>query len=201
MDLRQRKRALRREIIGRILALGPADRRRQEEVVRGLLPTLPGYARAKVVLLYAPAFAEEIDTWPLIAQAFDRGQRVLCPRVDRERHALRLFEIRDPERDFQPGTLEIPEPAGHCEEREPGDVDWALIPGLGFNVQGFRLGRGAGHYDRLLPQFRQDAPRWALALDPQWVEDLPIEPHDQAVDGIASPGRRIEIPKSPNCVN
>ena len=53
-----------------------------------------------------------------------------------------------------------------------------LVPGLAFDARGYRLGRGAGHYDRLLPTLRPDAPRWALALDCQLVEGLPIEPHD-----------------------
>ncbi|HEU5117666.1 MAG TPA: 5-formyltetrahydrofolate cyclo-ligase, partial [Isosphaeraceae bacterium] len=187
--LHERKRALRREIPERIRALDPLERLRQENSVRALLPKLPGYDEARVVLLYASAFPEEIDTRPLIDSALERGQRVLCPRVDRTLRALRLFEIRDPSRDFQPGTLSIPEPATHCPERSASEVDWALIPGLAFNLQGFRLGRGAGHYDRLLPQLRSDCPRWALALDPQWVEDLPVEPHDQPVDGVASASR------------
>ncbi len=149
------------------------------------------------MLLYASVFAEEIDTRPLIVSALERRQRVLCPRVDRVLKALRLFEIRDPARDLQPGMLSIPEPAEHCPERSPSEADWALIPGLGFDLQGFRLGRGAGHYDRLLPQLRADCPRWALALDPQWVEDLPVEPHDQPLDGVGSPSRVQEIPRAP----
>ena len=65
------------------------------------------------------------------------------------------------------------------------------MPGLGFDDLGFRLGRGAGHYDRLLPLLRPDAPRWALALDCQWVEDLPVEPHDVPIDGVVSPGKTV----------
>jgi 5-formyltetrahydrofolate cyclo-ligase len=36
---------------------------------------------------------------------------------------------------------------------------------------------------------RPDVPRWALCLDAQWVEELPIEPHDVPLDGIVSPSR------------
>lgn len=197
MTPRQIKRALRAEFRERILALGPSERSRQEEAVRAVLPTLPGYSRAKVVLLYASAFPEEIDTGPMIRLALEEGRRVLCPRVSRERQGLVLFEIQDPQGDFEPGVLDIPEPAAHCPERSPSEVDWVLVPGLAFDFQGFRLGRGAGFYDRLLPTLPKSSPRWALALDPQWIDRLPVEPHDQPLNGVASPGRRLEFPNAP----
>jgi 5-formyltetrahydrofolate cyclo-ligase len=37
------------------------------------------------------------------------------------------------------------------------------------------------------PGSADDAPRWALAFDVQWVEALPVEPHDQPLDGVVSP--------------
>ena len=97
------------------------------------------------------------------------------------------IEIDDLDADLEPGTLGIPEPAPDCPEVEPEAVDWVLVPGLAFDAAGYRLGRGAGHYDRLLPTLRPDAPRWALAFDCQWVDDLPVEPHDVPLDGIVSP--------------
>jgi 5-formyltetrahydrofolate cyclo-ligase len=191
VDLRLRKRALRREIIARILALDPAQRRRGETLLAARFPTLPGFARAHTVLLYASAFPEEIATGPLLEQALERGKRLVCPRVDRVERRLRLFAIDDPARDLLPGTLGIPEPRPGCPEVDPAAVDWGLVPGLAFDGRGFRLGRGAGHYDRLLPLLRQSAPRWALIHDCQWVDELPIAAHDVAVDGVVSPSRII----------
>lgn len=186
MSVPLRKRALRKEILERILALDPADRQRQESALHALVPQLPGYAQARVVLLYVSAFAEEIDTRPLIDSALADGRTVVCPRVDRGLRALRLFQVLDPARDLEPGTRGIPEPALHCRECSPAEIEWALVPGLAFDEQGFRLGRGAGHYDRLLPTLPASTPRWALALDPQCVAALPVEPHDQPLDGIAT---------------
>ncbi|MBX6312836.1 MAG: 5-formyltetrahydrofolate cyclo-ligase [Isosphaeraceae bacterium] len=190
MDIRQRKRALRREMVARLLALDPADRRRQEADLLARFPTLPGLDRAGTVLLYATAFPEEIPTGPMLRLIWERGQRLVCPRVNRPARRLVLHAIADPA-DLVPGTLGIPEPRPECPEVAPEAIDWALVPGLAFNAAGYRLGRGAGCYDRLLPQLRPDAPRWALAFDPQWVEDLPVEPHDQPLDGIASPRQTI----------
>jgi 5-formyltetrahydrofolate cyclo-ligase len=188
---RERKRELRRAIVGRILALDPESRRRDETLLADRFATLPGFAEAETVLLYVTAFPEEIATGPMLDQALARGKRLVCPRVDRVERRLRLFQIDDPKRDLTPGTLGIPEPRTDCPEVEPGVVDWALVPGLAFDAQGYRVGRGAGHYDRLLPTLRPDAPRWALILDCQWVEDLPVEPHDVPVDGVVSPAKAI----------
>jgi 5-formyltetrahydrofolate cyclo-ligase len=188
---RQRKRALRREMVGRILALDPESRRREEAELADRFATLPGFAGAGTVLLYVTAFPEEVATGPLLDQALARGKRLLCPRVDRAERRLRLFQVGDPRRDLIPGTLGIPEPRFDCPEAEPSDVDWALVPGLAFDTKGYRVGRGAGHYDRLLPTLRPGAPRWALILDCQWVEDLPVEPHDVPLDGVVSPAKAI----------
>jgi 5-formyltetrahydrofolate cyclo-ligase len=186
-DPRAAKRALRRDAVAAILALDPEERRRQESALMALVPALPGFPGAGTVLLYARAFPEEIDTAPLLRAALEAGRRLVLPRVDRAARALRLHVVEDPGRDLRPGTLGIPEPDPGCPAADPRAIDWALVPGLLFDRRGYRLGRGAGHYDRLLPTLRPDATRWAIALDPQLVGALPVEPHDQPLDGVAGP--------------
>ena len=188
---KQLKRTLRRSILGAILALDPDQRRTQERQLLKTLVSLPGYAEAGCVLFYVNAFPEELDTRPLLARALQSGKRLLCPRVDRTEHRLRLFEIRSLDLDLEPGILGIPEPCRTCVEVEPDEVDWALIPGLGFDMQCYRLGRGGGLYDRLLPTLRPECPRWALGFDCQVVAQLPVEHHDARLDGIATPSRLI----------
>jgi 5-formyltetrahydrofolate cyclo-ligase len=178
-------------MVARILALDPDIRRRDEAALAARFATLPGLAAAETVLLYATAFPEEIATAPLLEQSLARGKRLVCPRVDRAGRRLRLFLIDDPRRDLTPGTLGIPEPRLECPEVEPAAVDWVLVPGLAFDRLCYRIGRGAGHYDRLLPTLRPDTPRWALILDCQWVEDLPVEAHDVPLDGVVSPAGEI----------
>ena len=181
------KRALRRRTIARVLAIDPAERRRQEAELFDRFPTLPGLAQARTVLLYVSAFPEEFDTVPYLNSIIRRGRRVACPRVDRVEHRLRLFHVEDLDRDFAAGALGIPEPILSRPELAPEEIDWALIPGVAFDSNAFRLGRGAGHYDRLLPKFRPEIDRWALAFEPQRVDSLPIEPHDQPLTGVVYP--------------
>lgn len=186
-----RKRDLRRAMVSRILALDPSERRDQEAELARRFDDLPGQAEAGTVLLYATAFPEELDTGPLLRRVLESGRQLACPRVDRVGKRLTLHRIRDLDADFRPGTLGIPEPSPGSPKLPPEQIDWVLVPGLAFDPRGFRLGRGAGHYDRLLPRLRPEVPRWALILEPQWVEQLPVEPHDQPIDGIVSPSRTV----------
>lgn len=174
-------------MVERILAVDSNERLRQESDLIDRFATLPGFDAAGTVLLYVSAFPEEINTLPMLERALAEGKRLVCPRVDRPSRRLRLFQVDDLRTDLRPGTLGIPEPGRGCQPIEPDEVDWVLVPGLAFDDRGFRLGRGAGHYDRLLPTLGQEAPRWALALDCQWVDFLPTEPHDQPLNGVVSP--------------
>jgi 5-formyltetrahydrofolate cyclo-ligase len=200
MNVGETKSALRRSLKGGILAMDPAERAEQERALSVRFSTLPGFASARVILLYARAFAEEIDTGPMLRAALEAGKSLVCPRVIRAENRLRLFRVEDLDADFEGGVLGIPEPRAHCPEVAPEDIDWVLVPGLGFDRQGFRLGRGAGHYDRLLPRLRREVPRWGLILTPQWVDALPVEPHDQPLDGVADHRELIEFAR-PSAIN
>ena len=73
-------------------------------------------------------------------------------------------------------------------------MDLILVPGVGFDRQGNRLGFGRGYYDRLLRPLREE-PLSAetkktlligLAFECQLVDQLPIDPHDVAMDAIVT---------------
>src|SRR5262249_36812173 len=149
MDIPARKRALRRETLARILATDPSRRLAEEAALAERFPALPGFDAAGWVLLYASAFAEEIATGPFLQAALDGGTRLVLPRADRAARCLRLYPVAAPAADLRPGALGIPEPRSRCPVVEPGRVDWVLVPGLAFDGLCYRLGRGAGYYDRL----------------------------------------------------
>ncbi len=180
---------MRKQVIAKLLAMDAVERSRQEAALVDLLPTLPGFNKARVVLLYASHFPEEIKTRPLIDLALALGKTVVLPRVDPVARQLILHLATE----TSPGTLGIPEPLSTHPLVAPSEVDWALVPGVAFDRKGFRLGRGGGFYDRLLPELRPDSPRWALILEPQWVDSVPVEPHDAQLDGLASASKVVEV--------
>ncbi len=185
------KRRWRRFVLDAIAAMDADDRRAQEAAIVALFADLPGWSVARTVLLYAAGFPEEIETVPLLEIAYGSGKRVVLPRVDPIAGRLRLHPVGDPRSELLPGILGIPEPRPDLPEIDPEAIDWTLVPGLAFDQQGYRLGRGAGHYDRLLPTLRPDCSCWAIALSCQIVDGFPVEPHDIALDGLLTPDRRI----------
>jgi 5-formyltetrahydrofolate cyclo-ligase len=185
------KRRWRRSILAAVATLDADDRHAQESALVDAFAGLPGWAEARTVLLYASAFAEEIRTAPFLSMAYDAGKRVILPRVDRSAHRLRLHPVGDPSSELTPGVLGILEPRATLPEIPADAIDWALIPGVAFDDRGYRLGRGAGHYDRLLPGMRPDCICWAVCLSCQLVPCLPVEPHDVALEGVAAPHRTI----------
>lgn len=183
------KRALRRQVIAQIRALQPADRAAQEAALFDRLSTLPSFSTAHTILLYASHFPEEIATGPLIDLVVSQGRKVVLPRIDLATRRLVLHRGSQ----TAPGVLGIPEPLATSPILAPSEIDWVLVPGIAFDQFGNRLGRGGGYYDKLLPEFRPDCPRWAWILEPQWVEAVPVEPHDIRVDGVVSRSRSVEV--------
>lgn len=183
----ERKRRLRRAVKCRFAAFDPTVRSDETAALLREIGRLPGYAEATTLLLYIGHLAEELPTLGLLEAALERRQQVVCPRVVARDLPLCLHEVRDLRADLVAGVLGIPEPRADAPRIDPDLIDWALIPGLAFDERGRRLGRGAGHYDRLLPLLRPDVPRWAAAFSIQRVESVPTGPHDQPLTGIAWP--------------
>jgi 5-formyltetrahydrofolate cyclo-ligase len=80
-------------------------------------------------------------------------------------------------------------------------VEWrtiqvVVLPGLAFDLRGYRLGRGAGYYDRSLPALGPGARRIGLAFECQVVECMPADPHDVPVDRIVTEDR-VTSPRFP----
>jgi 5-formyltetrahydrofolate cyclo-ligase len=190
-DLAAAKRSLRRDVRRAVRALDPAARVAAEARLRDRLAGVPGYAAAGAVLAYVNVFADEVDTGPLLRAVIAAGRTLLLPRVDRDAWRLRLHAIADPDAGLVPDAMGLREPPADAPEVAPSAVDFVVVPGVAFDPRGFRLGRGGGLYDRLLPCLRPDASRWALSLGPQLVPAVPVEPHDQPLDGIVLPDRTI----------
>src|SRR5207249_303085 len=192
-SLKARLRALARE---RIASISAADRTAKSKRIVARLDALVA-VRAACVLLVHRSLPSEVATDALIAAALGRGQRVFAPRVDGPR--LRFLRVA-PETRWQHSALGVLEPeAGEPLEmadlRKGGGV--LLVPGLAFDERGGRLGRGGGHYDRLLREARGTARVEAIAaaFELQIIAEVPLLDHDERVDRIVTEKREI-IPRA-----
>lgn len=117
-----------------------------------------------------PALAAAAEVWLPISGA--DGQLLWC-----------LY--RGPEH-MAPGALGIAEPTGpRLDSSVLSDLDLLLVPALGLNPAGVRLGKGAGYYDRALAGL--DVPTVALIFGGEIRADIPAEPHDVPVDAALTP--------------
>jgi 5-formyltetrahydrofolate cyclo-ligase len=144
---------------------------------------LPCWASARGVVAYA-ATGNEIDPAPLVAAALDAGKAVYFPR--RMGDGLEFLKATpDALRPGSPGLLE-PVAGEQLPAGAPGVV--FIIPGLGFDERGVRLGRGAGCFDRTLPRFA-GAARIGLAYEFQILPFLPEAPWDVRMDTVVTDAR------------
>lgn len=172
------KAALRRQVAAAVAALPPARRALEEELVQAAVQADPAWQAARTVLLYK-ALGHELSVVGLTLAAWRAGKRVLFPRVEGDR--LRLVAVAS-WGDLRPGARGVWEPVASAgPEVPPAEVDLAIVPGVAFGEGGARLGRGGGHYDRLLPELRQ---AWAVAFDCQVLPALPVLPHDRPVHRV-----------------
>jgi 5-formyltetrahydrofolate cyclo-ligase len=148
------------------------------------------WKRAASVLFYSP-IAGEIDLSPLIESAMKSGKAVLLPRYAVEGGTYEIVQINDVKRDCVPGKFGISEPGPDCEAWPLNTLDLTLVPGLGFDLAGRRLGRGKGFYDRLLSRIA--GAKCGVALDPQILTEIPAEDHDIRMDFILTPTRWWEV--------
>ena len=180
------KQALRAEIIARRDALAAGERRRYAQALAAALAALPQYASARSVLA-TMSIGSEVDTRPFLDRARADGKAIVLPRVSGKPSRLRLHEVGDFDRDLVRGVWDIPEPdPARCPEVALGEVDFGWIPALAASRSGYRLGYGAGYFDKLLTG-RGSRPYCVVALPEPFVrEDVPHEPHDIPVDLVLS---------------
>jgi 5-formyltetrahydrofolate cyclo-ligase len=148
------------------------------------------WEQTRSVLFYAP-LAKELDVWPLLTAALADGKTVALPRFVKEANSYVACAINDPAEDLAPGHFGIREPAKHCAHLSLNRLDFILVPAVAFDLQGRRLGRGNGFYDRLLTTLRGTT--CGVAFDEQIVHEVPVEPHDVPVNCILTPTRWIEL--------
>ena len=143
--------------------------------VVSLLEHHPVFIHASTVLLYY-SLPDEVATHDLLMKYADQ-KTILLPVVVDDNLQLRVYR---PER-MRTGAFGIMEPEGEAFTRY-ADIDLAVIPGMGFDDEGHRLGRGRGFYDRLLPFIPCE--KIGLCFPFQYMESIPSEPHDIRVDEV-----------------
>ena len=126
----------------------------------------------------------EVDLFPVIESLLKEGVKIVTPKSlpKRKLSNLVLHSLEE----LEEGIFGTRHPAN--SEEYTGAYELILVPGLAFDLQGNRVGYGAGYYDIFL-EGHPDALKLGVCYPFQILNTVPTEPHDILLDGLVYPGK------------
>src|SRR5947207_13339344 len=179
------KSLLRRQLREKLAAMPEEVRHHKSVQACTFIAGSAEFAAARVIMLYLST-PTEVDTSPLALKAWQAGKTVVVPKVSWDQRRMLPVEISSLADHVTTSGPGVREPAGG--KPVPVDfIDFVVVPGLGFDSKGYRIGRGMGFYDRFLAQAEFIGTSCGLAFDDQIVpSDLPVLEHDIPLSMLVS---------------
>lgn len=182
MGFAEQKARVRRTLAARRRSVPQAVAARAAESIAHQIARTPEFATAGRVALYA-ALPDEVPTGPLFGLCSRAGKVILLPRV--LGRLLEFVPVDDPGA-LRTGAFGVLEPAPGWPAVPLATADLVLVPGVAFDRQGHRLGRGGGYYDRALAGSKGGPIRFGVAYTFQLLASVPHGPRDQGMDAIVT---------------
>jgi 5-formyltetrahydrofolate cyclo-ligase len=208
-NVRQRKKELRGRLTAALAGLSSARRAAGSAAACARALAAELFPAGSTVMLYAPMVEQgELDVGVLAAGLVERGCRLCVPRVDWGTRTMSPVVVANLTTDFEPDPgypgKGLRRPRTDAPTVGAEELDVVVVPGLGFDRAGNRLGRGAGFYDKFLGGLPGSGgggggggggrpARVVLAFDEQIVERIPVEGHDAGVRVIVTPTEVIRV--------
>jgi len=141
------------------------------------------FKTARAVGVYLP-LPDEVDVRPLFQTL---KKTFYIPAFDEASGGYRMARLTA---ELKKGRFGIPEPSVPVFAAED-ELDLIIVPGVAFDREGHRIGRGGGFYDRLLPQYR--AVRAGICFEFQCLETVPAQEHDIRMDWVVTETQILKI--------
>jgi 5-formyltetrahydrofolate cyclo-ligase len=187
----QMKQEIREHVLKQRRQISPETRSEYSRLIHERLFRLDVFRDAASIMAYMD-FRNEVETIPVIKHCLSQGKRIVLPVSMKKPRQLLLSEVRDPEAEIAAGTFGVPEPLKEYIRPFPAeDLDLILVPAVAFDSLGYRIGYGAGYYDRFLAGLTRIIPTIGLAFEVQIIDRVPAEPTDWPVDYIITEKRLI----------
>jgi 5-formyltetrahydrofolate cyclo-ligase len=130
----------------------------------------------------------------MIKDCLANKKNVIVPITDKKNKRLILSKLEKWD-DLSPGVYNILEPRKEkIKEASIDEIDLIIVPGVGFDEKGNRIGHGIGFYDKLLKDSKSKF--IGLAFEFQVIKNIPIEKHDIKMDKIVTEKRIIICKKT-----
>jgi 5-formyltetrahydrofolate cyclo-ligase len=183
-DTSSDKIALRQRLRSVLASLTPEERHVRSLAASSRLLSTPEFTNARVIMLYL-SMNQEIDTASIALKAWQEGKQIVVPKIFWSDRTMLPIEIHSLHTPMKMDPRGVREPlAGQPIPLE--FIDLVLVPGLGFGPRGQRVGRGGGFYDRFLGQSSFQGVTCGVAFECQVLDDLPMLPHDVALDMLVT---------------
>lgn len=181
MHEKEQKIELRRTLLALRDAVAGDEKAAMDAAICGKIEAVIKARNAKVIHSYIP-FGSEVDIRPLLQYLLDSAYTVVCPRSlpKRSMQNLVLHSLSE----LEEGRFGTMYPANSTEYT--GAIDLFIVPGIGFDRPGHRLGYGAGYYDTFFAA-HPDGYRLGICYPFQVIDSFPTEPHDVPMDQVLLP--------------
>lgn len=178
-----KKKAIRKEIRELKKFFPTAEKQIAGNSVFEKIETFTEFKNAYTILIYW-AIPDELPTQETIKR-WCVDKQILLPSIDGNRLVLKRYS---PDGQLTQKTLGIWEP--DLSENYEGNVDLVIVPGIAFDHDRNRLGRGKGYYDRFFKKYKPI--KVGVGFDFQLKDSIPIARHDIKMDKIVTPSTTIE---------
>ncbi|MBC8200483.1 MAG: 5-formyltetrahydrofolate cyclo-ligase [Planctomycetes bacterium] len=179
------KKQLRKQIQDRVRAMSSDEKRGASQSICSQLSSIASVTQADSIFTFLP-LVDEVDLRSLIALWIDESRTICVPLVNWETKTMRGGLLTSLDQGALVETRHgILEPK--AKHALPSDsIDVVLVPGVGFDASGGRLGRGGGYYDRFLANARPPIVI-GVCFEQQIVRAVPREAHDQCMSAVVTP--------------
>ena len=161
--------------------------------IKNKLFEMKEFKEADSILFYV-SYDNEVFTHGMIKECMSMEKKAIVPKSITKDNTLILSELVD-WNDLEIGSYNILEPKSKSiKEVSINLIDLIVVPGVGFDESGHRIGHGKGYYDDLLKNSKK-ASHIGLAFEFQIVDKIPAERHDFPVDKIVTEERFIDCLK------
>lgn len=175
---------LRQELRRLIAQISPAERLVKSKAICSHIRQSGPFQKGSTVMFFL-SLPNEVDTTALILAAWQQGKTVAVPQMFWEQRHMIPVEITSLETGLKKDRMGLRNPvAGVPVLLE--DIDLVVTPGLGFDRQGNRIGRGAAYYDRFFTTPGVRATRWGVCFSEQLCPAVPHGPQDVLMDAVVT---------------
>lgn len=175
------KAELRKLVKTRIKNMTEEEKKKESEDVMMKLENTQQFKSAKTILFFH-SLPDEVCTHELI-EKYASKKKILLPVIDGEK-----WHIREYKGDLKTGEYNIQEPTG-VNYYDYGNIDLVVVPGVCFDKDKGRVGRGKGYYDRILKEIK--AFKIGICFDCQLLSKVPADEWDVKMDQVMTAKQEV----------